>query len=198
MRYVKYLMLRRWRANQPQVFDGPISESIPSSVVSFAHRRNRTGSTVSFTYFQDGENFEEWSNEDAVEEESEIDRSRLPCDGRHRPRSAEGPLCPKRLSVSRDSIEHPLLSRYMSASSYGRDRRSGNRLNQKVYIASEDLTAVFAGFSTSVGGFTLYVALCILTGGFAYLILRWLPRWRVRLIGRPTPHRKMPVGGNRS
>jgi cation-transporting ATPase 13A3/4/5 len=187
MRYGKYLVLRRWRANRPQVFDGPISESIPSSVASFAHRRNRTGSTVSFTYFQDGEDFEEWSNEDAVEEESEIDEESVHAIGGTDLESARGSFVSKRLSVSRDSIEHPLLSRYMSASSYGRDRRSGNRLNQKVYIASEDLTAVFAGFSTSVGGFTLYVALCILTGGFAYLILRWLPRWRVRLIGRPTP-----------
>jgi cation-transporting ATPase 13A3/4/5 len=155
--------------------------------VSFAHRRNRTGSTVSFTYFQDGEDFEEWSNEDAVEEQSEIDEESVHAMGDADLESARGSFVSKRLSVSRDSTEHPLLSRYMSASSYGRDRRSGNRLNQKVYIASEDLTAVFAGFSTSVGGFTLYVALCILTGGFAYLVFRWLPRWRVRLIGKPTP-----------
>ena len=93
----------------------------------------------------------------------------------------------KRLSQSRDSIERPLLSRFLSASSYGRDRRTGSRLNQKVYIASEDLTAVFAGFSTSVAGFALYVVLCILTGGLAYLLFRWLPRWRVRLTGKATP-----------
>ncbi|KAJ5757043.1 uncharacterized protein N7511_007225 [Penicillium nucicola] len=170
-----------------EVFDGPISESIPSSVVSFAHRRNRTGSTISFTYFQDGEDFEEWSNEDAVDEESEIDEESVHAIGDEDLESARGSFVSKRLSISRDSVEHPLLSRYMSASSYGRDRRSGNRLNQKVYIASEDLTAVFAGFSTSAGGFALYVALCILTGGFAYLIFRWLPRWRVRLIGKSSP-----------
>lgn len=93
----------------------------------------------------------------------------------------------KRLSQSRDSAEHPLLSRHISASSYGRERRHGSRLNQKVYIASEDLTAVFAGFTTSPAGFALYMALCILTGGLAYLLFRWLPRWRVRLIGKATP-----------
>lgn len=154
--------------------------------MSFAHRRNRTGSTVSFTYFQDGEDFEEWSNEDAVEEESEVDEESVH-GGDTDLESARGSFVSKRMSVSRDSVEHPLLSRYMSASSYGRDRRSGNRLNQKVYIASEDLTAVFAGFSTSTGGLAIYVALCIFTGGFAYLIFRWLPRWQVRLIGKPTP-----------
>lgn len=101
--------------------------------------------------------------------------------------SSRSSFISKRHSQSRDSVEQPLLSRYISASSYGRDRRSGSRLNQKVYIASEDLTAVFAGFSTSAGGFALYIALCILTGGFAYLLLRWLPRWRVRLTGKAAP-----------
>lgn len=93
----------------------------------------------------------------------------------------------KRLSHSRDSVEHPLLSRYLSVGSYGRDRRSTSRLNQKVYITTEDLTAVFAGFSTSKGGLAVYITLCILSGGFAYLVFRWLPRWRVKLIGKPTP-----------
>lgn len=101
--------------------------------------------------------------------------------------SSRGSFISKRLSQSRDSAEHPLLSRILSAGSYGRDRRPGSRLNQKVYIASEDLTAVFAGFSTSMSGFAIYVALCILTGGFAYLLFRWLPRWRIRLIGKATP-----------
>lgn len=175
-----------------QVFDGPISESIPSSVVSFLHRRNRTGSTVSFTYFQDGEDFAEWSNEDAVEEDLEDMSSGFEeesADGLAEAdvESSRGSFISKRHSQSRDSVEQPLLSRYMSASSYGRDRRSGSRLNQKVYIASEDLTAVFAGFSTSAGGFAFYIGLCILTGGFAYLVLRWLPRWRIRLIGKAAP-----------
>lgn len=101
--------------------------------------------------------------------------------------SARASFVSKRLSHSRDSAEHPLLSRIISSSSYGRDRRPGSRLNQKVYIASEDLTAVFAGFSTSRGGFALYLALCVLTGGFAYLLFRWLPRWRVKLIGKAAP-----------
>lgn len=170
-----------------QVFDGPISESIPSSVVSFAHRRSRADSTVSFTYFQDGEDFAELSNEDAVDDESEIDEESLHGLGDADIESTRGSFVSKRLSTSRDSVEHPLLSRYMSASSYGRDRRTGSRLNQKVYIATEDLTAVFAGFSTSTVGLAIYIALCILTGGLAYLLFRWLPRWRVKLIGKATP-----------
>ncbi|KAJ5179631.1 hypothetical protein N7492_002841 [Penicillium capsulatum] len=170
-----------------EVFDGPISESIPSSVVSFSHRRNRAGSTVSFTYFQDEEDFAEWSNEDAIAIDSDAEEPSLNGFDEADVESSRGSFISKRLSQSRDSAEHPLLSRYVSAGSLGRDRRTGSRLNQKVYIASEDLTAVFAGFSTSMGGYALYIMLCVLTGGFAYLLLRWLPRWRVRLIGKPTP-----------
>ncbi|KAJ5584088.1 uncharacterized protein N7459_003888 [Penicillium hispanicum] len=170
-----------------EVFDGPISESIPSSVVSFSHRRNRTGSTVSFTYFQDEEDFAEWSNEDAVDVDSDIEEHSDNGLEEADIESSRGSLISKRFSHSRDSVEHPLLSRYLSVGSYGRDRRGGSRLNQKVYIASEDLTVVFAGFSTSTGGFALYMALCILSGGLAYLLFRWLPRWRVKLIGKATP-----------
>lgn len=140
---------------------------------------------MSFTYFQDEEDFAEWSNEDAVEESD--DEASLRGLEEADIESVRGSFASKRLSTSRDSVERPLLSRYMSASSYGRDRRTGSRLNQKVYIVSEDLTAVFAGFSTSTGGFALYIALCILSGGFAYLLFRWLPRWRVKLIGKATP-----------
>ncbi|KAJ5610075.1 hypothetical protein N7510_006794 [Penicillium lagena] len=148
-----------------EVFDGPISESIPSSVVSFAHRRARKDSTVSFTYFQDEEDFAEWPPEDAVDMASEAEDMSVDGFGDADLESARSSFVSKRLSQSRDSVEHPLLSRHLSASSYGRDRRTGARLNQKIYITSEDLTAVFAGFSTSVTGFALYVALCILTGG---------------------------------
>lgn len=142
---------------------------------------------MSFTYFQDGDDFAELSNEDAVDDESEIDEESLHGLGDVDVESTRGSFVSKRLSTSRDSVEHPLLSRYMSASSYGRDRRTGSRLNQKVYIATEDLTAVFAGFSTSTVGLAIYIALCILTGGLAYLLFRWMPRWRVKLVGKATP-----------
>lgn len=96
----------------------------------------------------------------------------------------------KRRSFSRHSIEEPLISRRVSGSSYPQDRTTDSRLNQKIYIASEDLTVVFAGFTTSTIGLIVYVTLCIFTLGSAYLLFRWLPRLRVRLVGKPTPLRK--------
>lgn len=172
-----------------EVFDGPISESIPSSVVSFSHRRNRKDSVVSFTYFRDEEDFVEWPDEDAVDAESEADNLVVgdvsPPNG-----SLRSSFRSKRPSWSRGSAEDPLLrGRHLSVSSYAQDRRFDSRLNQKVYIESEDLTLVIAGFSTKFSGLVLYSLLCVLSLGFAYLIFRWFPRWRVRLTGKPTPLR---------
>lgn len=95
----------------------------------------------------------------------------------------------KRLSYSRPSAEDPLLPRRPSSAFCTGERTIDSRLTQKVYIVSEDLTIVIAGFSTSSTGLALYSLLCVITLGFAYILLRWLPRWRVRLIGKPTPLR---------
>ena len=65
----------------------------------------------------------------------------------------------------------------------------GGSFSQKMYLESEDLTMVIAGFRTSVLGNSAYLALCMMTAGLAYLVFRWMPRWRIRLSGIPTPLR---------
>ena len=84
----------------------------------------------------------------------------------------------------------PLLSRHESARSLLSRKRAGGRVNQKVYIVTEDLTAVITGFSTSTVGFAIYIALCVLSLGVAYLVFRWMPKWRLKLVGVPTPLRE--------
>lgn len=174
-----------------EVFAGPMSESIPSSVVSFSHRRARKDSTMSFTYFQeeDDDNSFGWPSEEAVDAESQIDGD-LEDDVETDLEAARSSTKSKKTFHSRSSAEDPLLSRRESVSSCVRGRRAGGRLNQKIYIVTEDLTVVIAGFSTSTSGFIFYIILCIFSFGAAYLVLRWLPRWRVRLIGSPTPLRR--------
>jgi cation-transporting ATPase 13A2 len=49
---------------------------------------------------------------------------------------------------------------------------------------------VVAGFKTSYLGFATYVAICVVTLGLGYLLLRWLPRWYVKLVGSPAPLRE--------
>ncbi|KKA21856.1 Calcium-transporting ATPase [Rasamsonia emersonii CBS 393.64] len=172
-----------------EVFSGPMSESVPSSVISFAHRRSRNDSTVSFTYFQEDDDSLEWREEEAVDVDNELGGI-IVDDLNSDLEAAVPPGKSKRTSYSRSSMEDPLLSRHESTNSYMIRKKAGGRVNQKIYIVTEDLTAVIAGFSTSVSGLAIYVILCVLSLGSAYLLLRWLPKWRVRLIGTPAPLRK--------
>lgn len=168
-----------------------MSESIPSSITGFAHRRSRADSTVSFTYMQNGEGSPEWTEEDEAitdqsDEELQDAEEANEFDSSSRSTSLERR---KSSDVSRVSIEDPLLRRHDSTrtdmSSFGR----GGRSNQKIYIVTEDLTIVVSGFVTSLAGYACYWALCILSCGLAYLLFRWLPRWRVRLVGEHKPLR---------
>ena len=79
--------------------------------------------------------------------------------------------------------------RHDSARSDIMSHDDGGSFSQKIYLESEDLTIVLAGFKTSMIGNALYLTLCIMTAGLAYLTFRWLPRWRIRLTGTPTPLR---------
>lgn len=172
------------------MFSGPMSESIPSSVASFAHRRMRHGSTVSFSYLRDDDDsFERPEDEEAVEDEIGIssefaDENEPQLDFPVSTNKSRGSL------RSRSSIEAPLLSRHDSMKSHISGHKAGGRISQRVYLVSEDLTIVIAGFSTRMSGFIIYLILCVLTFGIAYLIFRWAPKLRLRLIGEPSQLRE--------
>jgi cation-transporting P-type ATPase 13A2 len=177
-----------------------MSESFPTSTSAFAHRRPRADSNVSFTYYdderhseeEDSETWEEWAEEDALLEDAR--QSEDPAaygDGSDDLELGDRHSTRRKSSVfSRSSIGAPLLRRTSTESNWSDARRSGGRTSQKAYIATEDLTIVIAGFRTSPIRLGLYFAICVLTGGLGYLLLRWLPRWRVRLIGYPAPLRE--------
>jgi cation-transporting ATPase 13A2 len=162
-----------------------MSESVPSSVISFAHRRSRNDSIASFTYLPDEDDSLEWRDEEAVEVESVVDGTAN--DENDDIEAAMSPIKPKRKSYSQSSIEDPLLFRHESSHSLLGRKRAGGRVNQKIYIVSEDLVAVITGFTTNTFGFVVYVLLCIVTFGTAYLLFRWLPKWRLKLVGGTSP-----------
>ncbi|KAF3479587.1 P-type ATPase [Arthroderma uncinatum] len=195
---------------QDEVYAGPISESIPSSVASFVRRRSRRESNVSFTYFQENNGSLVWPDdrdEEAIiepelengdlhvhripsDEHEDHDRDRDRDHGEDQEADAEISFRPSSyfgLTPSHDSAEDPLLWRRASSTDHPRGKSSDGIVSQKIYIASEDLTAAIAGFSTSVTGLAAYLAICILSCGLGYLLFRWVPRWRVSLIGTPTP-----------
>lgn len=186
MRYGSIQTLRQGLTAQG--FSGPISESVPSSVTGFAHRRGRTDSISSFTYFQEADEPPKWPAEQAVVDDSD-DEDADPDDG-NIDLEAGRRSAPRKVSDMSDySAQEPLLDAADSNPLDTRPFHGGGNFSQKLHIVSEDLTVVVAGFTTKRVGFISYVALCVCTLGLGYLVLRWLPRWRIRLIGRPNPLR---------
>ncbi|KAF3935735.1 hypothetical protein ABW19_dt0209217 [Dactylella cylindrospora] len=176
------------------VFSGPITESVPSSVSAFAHRRrSRSESNASFTFFQQ-EEVDNWENENAIEDEEDDDLRFDAWDGDidiDLEAGSRRQSLIKSPRLSRDSQELPLLDRQDTE---GTDIsrilfRGPLRSNQKIYIVTEDLNIIVGGFRTSKMGSTIVAVLSALTLGLFYLVLRWLPRWRVRIVGRATPLR---------
>ncbi|KAI1131950.1 hypothetical protein F5Y10DRAFT_26423 [Nemania abortiva] len=183
-----------------ELFSGPMAESLPTSVSAFSHRRQRADSTASFTYYNEEENTPEaeqqYTEDGAVSfdiddipfelghetdqaTDSEIDNASTQGYAMHRRRSS---------TQSRSSV-HARLLRTESTGTDASGRVYG-RVSQKLHIVSEDLTIVIAGFRTGRVGYIAYILLCLSTFGLAYLLLRWLPRWHVRLVGEPCPLRE--------
>ncbi|XWW96638.1 hypothetical protein V2A60_004615 [Cordyceps javanica] len=188
-----------------ELFSGPVAESLPTSVSAFSHRRHRANSTASFAYYEENhsrdgvsENSDEPDHGDdrdqyswrqsissdiddvdlaVVDDEDSADRQYIASDDDY--------IMRRRSSThSRLSVHARLLRRDSTATTAS--ARQGGRTSQKVYMANEDLTIAIAGFSTSYWGYCAYLFLCLLTGGAAFLVLRWLPRWYIAILGRAT------------
>ena len=146
---------------------------------------------TSFTYFQEDQESLEWpEDEEAIleQDEEDLDASKQFEDDLESVETS--PKRRKSSGHSRISIEDALLSRHDSARTDASTFGQSNRTSQKIYVVTEDLTIVVAGFSTRMIGFITYIALCVSTLGLGYLVLRWIPSWRVRLTGTPKPLRE--------
>ncbi|KAL2429098.1 cation-transporting ATPase [Exophiala dermatitidis] len=170
-------------------FSGPISESVPSSVTGFVYQRprKRKGSISSFTYFQDEEETPDYSDEEAIVDLSDEEDGHIHGEERDLEAGQREPLRHKPSGRLRSSSDQPLLGRRGSARSDTQELEEGGNFSQKLYIETEDLTMVIAGFVTSSLGYLAYLAICILTGGIGYLVFRWIPRWRISLVGTAAP-----------
>ena len=93
------------------------------------------------------------------------------------------PIGQKSSAFSRDSAEDTLIHRRSSSKSDGSGFQRDARMSQKIYIVSEDLTVVIAGFTTKPLGMALYFFICVFSVGLGYLFFRWLPSWKVGLVG---------------
>jgi cation-transporting P-type ATPase 13A2 len=165
---------------------------VPTSTTGFAYQRprQRAGSIASFTYFQDQDESPEYSDEEAVVDVSDDENGHIDDQDRDLEAGETQSLRRKSSGRQRDSADAPLLRRLDSSRSDTQEHDDGGNFSQKLYIEAEDLTMVFAGFVTNSLGFLFYVLVCIFTAGVGYLLFRWLPRWRIRLVGTPAPLRK--------
>ncbi|OJJ55329.1 hypothetical protein ASPSYDRAFT_159263 [Aspergillus sydowii CBS 593.65] len=172
-----------------EIFDGPISESIPSSIASFSRRRIRRDSNISLSYHQqEPDDSIESPRRGSLDLENGVDEpvaAELDDDTNE---SNKFSYRSRQYSYRQSSVEVPLLpQRSLSISSSNKRRLKDGRVKQEIHIASEDTAIVIAGFTTATSGAILYYSLCVLTFGFAFLLFRWLPRWRICLLGRPSP-----------
>lgn len=176
--------------NTSQLFSGPIAESLPTSVSAFSHRRPRADSTTSFTYYQDEPEPSSTPFDGERQSISDVgdftfgDEDESDADVENGDAVDDYMLHHRRSSThSRSSVHDRLLRRDSATTS--KSLTGDGRLSQKVYMVNEDLTIAIAGFRTSRLGFAVYALLCVCTLGLAWLLLRWFPRWQVRLLGRP-------------
>lgn len=58
---------------------------------------------------------------------------------------------------------------------------------QRFYIAEEDLVVAIAGFKTSTARLYFYYLLCIFSFGILYLLFRWKPSFKIKMVGIKTP-----------
>jgi cation-transporting ATPase 13A3/4/5 len=175
------------------VFAGPIAESLPTSVSAFSHRRSRSDSIASFTYYLDEEDSilpPEIDGRSSVEQfrlsyENAGDNDSVFFEPGDEDLGRYGSARRRSSTLSRASV-HSRLLRQTSATSIG-SSRAARRVSQKTYLLNEDLTIAIAGFETSRTGYLAYLLICVGTLGLGYLFFRWLPRWYVRLVGQVCP-----------
>ncbi|KAK6952288.1 hypothetical protein Daesc_006823 [Daldinia eschscholtzii] len=163
-----------------ELFSGPMAESLPTSLSAFSHRRQRSDSTASFAYYNEEDDEAEagfmYGEDGAVsfdidetvldfEEEEEEEESSSGVELENDTSYDDYAMRRRSSTQSRSSVHARLLrtdSGVTDASG-----RGYSRVSQKLHMVNEDLTIVIAGFR------------------LAYLLLRWLPRWQVKLIGQP-------------
>ncbi|KAL5614186.1 hypothetical protein BROUX41_000025 [Berkeleyomyces rouxiae] len=93
-------------------------------------------------------------------------------------------------TISRNSVHARLLRRDSTTTNGSVFGRQGGRRGQKIHMANEDLAIFIAGFRSTPLRTAIYITLCVLTGGLAFLIMRWLPTYKVKIVGTPAPLRE--------
>ena len=147
-------------------------------------------SSTSIMYLEETQDTSEWPDDEAVGNDSDkdsylvsdIDQDELAVNVDS---VSASPKRRKSSGFSRLSVEDPLLTHSDSSENETSGRRRSGRTSQRLYIVTEDLNIVIAGFTLNYVGLSTYLIFCLGTCGLGYLLLHWFPRWKVFLIGSP-------------
>jgi len=165
---------------QDVIFDGPSASSLPTSVTNFAHRGSRTS-------IADEERptrfFAEDFDSEAEEVLTEIDPEE---EDRHSMISSRMSEASSVAVASTPDVEFPLIRKSTDQRSDGEYSVKG-RITQKVYLADEDMIVLMSGFHIKTYALWIYRVLSVVTLGLFYLLMRWIPRWRLKFLAEPTP-----------
>lgn len=166
---------------QDVIFDGPSASSVPTSISNFAHRRSSVA-------LEEQRFFAEDFDSDAEDVLTEIDPEE---EDRHSFMSSRSEASSIAVMSTPDiewADQYPLIRRKSSDQRSGdAEDRHGGKATQRIYLADEDMIVVMSGFRTRRGRMWVYGVLCCLSLGFVYLLLRWLPRWRLKFLAEPVP-----------
>ena len=170
---------------QDVIFDGPSASSLPTSITNFAHRGSRTS-------FADEDRptrfFAEDFDSEAEEVLTELDPEE---EDRHSMGSSRISEASSVAVASTPDVEFPLIRKSTDQRSDG-DYNVKGRITQKVYLADEDMIVIMSGFKIKTYALWTYRLLSVVTLGLFYLLMRWMPRWRLTLLAEPIPLSEAP------
>jgi cation-transporting P-type ATPase 13A2 len=174
---------------QDVIFDGPSASSVPTSVSQYAHRGSRasfTGEELDRVRFFAAD-FDSDAEDVLTEVDPEEEERHSMLSSRISDVSSVAVLSTP--DVERGGDQFPLIRRKSSEQRSDAGSQSGGRARstQKIYLADEDMVVVMSGFRTRRGRLWIYRLLCLFTLGMMYLLMRWLPRWRLKFLAEPVP-----------
>jgi len=169
---------------QDVIFDGPSASSVPTSISNFAHRR----SSVALDEAQHQRFFAEEFDSDAEDVLTEIDPEEEDRHSFMSSRSEASSIAAASVPDVERGDQWPLLLRRKSSDQRSEpDGQGAGKATQRIYLVDEDMVVVMSGFRTRRCRMWFYGVLCVLSLGMVYLIMRWLPRWRLKVLAEPVP-----------
>lgn len=91
-------------------------------------------------------------------------------------------------SSNKSALSADLILQHLEEDELAFLQEFSHRLHyQRFYLAEEDIVVGIAGYSECWWKKLLYYVIILSTLGTGYLILRWLPKYRVNLMGTPCP-----------